>query len=189
MTCGHNFIGAGEGMLLRTTARITPFHICDAALELRMVGRCEHRRQWRDCRSRPATCASAFPASPAARRWASCDDVATLRKRGEAYERAWVKATARELDLMIEIERLKREVDREKSLRFGEYERSWIAEQEAMLASEDPEEREDARRSLAANKCKACCGTGLVNGEWLIDPTDPRHDNPPLCPCQNLENA
>lgn len=63
-----------------------------------------------DCRSRPATCTTAFPTSPAAQRWAACDDVATLRKRGQAYEHAWVKATARELDLMIEIERLRRKL-------------------------------------------------------------------------------
>lgn len=66
--------------------------------------------QYRKCASGRSSLAPIPAPSPAAQRWAACDDVATLRKRGQAYEHAWVKATARELDLMIEIERLKREV-------------------------------------------------------------------------------
>lgn len=183
--CEHNWSRAGE----RWAPFFACFWVCVATFDEAESGQCRRLGTdgYRHCMTRPATCVTAFSTSPAAQRWASCDDVAALRKRGQEYERGWVKSAARELDLMIEIERLKRELDREKSLRFGEYERSWIAEQEAMLASEDPEEREGARRSLAANKCKACCGTGLVAGEWLIDPDDPRYDNPPLCQCQNLE--
>lgn len=76
-------------------------------------GECERSRLppfHKRCAKNPGQCITAFPTSPAAQRWASCDDVAALRKRGQAYEHAWMKAMSRELDLMIEIERLKREV-------------------------------------------------------------------------------
>ena len=60
----------------------------------------------------PLTGARAPPPKPtlAAQRWADCADVATLRKRGQEYERGWVKAMSRELDLMIEIQRLRRKL-------------------------------------------------------------------------------
>lgn len=111
MTCEHNWSRAGE----RWATFHTCFWICVAAIDFDgfVFGKCRRHVPtdgYRHCMTRPATCAAAFPASAAAQRWATCDDVATLRKRGEAYEHAWVKATARELDLMIEIERLRREV-------------------------------------------------------------------------------
>lgn len=110
MTCEHNWSRAGN----RWATYDTCFWICVAAVDFDVVafGKCRRlgAGSHRHCLARPATCATAFPASPAARRWADCDDVATLRKRGEAYEHAWAKSAARELDLMIEIERLKREV-------------------------------------------------------------------------------
>jgi hypothetical protein len=66
--------------------------------------------QYRKCASGRESLAPLPKPTLAAQRWADCDDVAELRKRGQAYEHAWVKATARELDLMIEIQRLRRKL-------------------------------------------------------------------------------
>lgn len=120
MTCEHGWVRHGPSTMVQlspvTFPRFYFYHACWGRQEYvlaEMCGFCEpSRRRVAEvtCMARPATCATAFPASPAARRWAECDDVATLRKRGEAYEHAWVKSAARELDLMIEIERLKGEV-------------------------------------------------------------------------------
>lgn len=64
------------------------------------------------------------------------------------------------------------------------YESEWIQSMEDLLKSEDPEDRDYARRSLAAHRCTECKGVGLVPGPWLVDPDDPRHSKPPLCKCQ-----
>lgn len=66
-------------------------------------------------------------------------------------------------------------------------EREWVAQQEAILAtSEDPEARRVARLELAAYRCETCRGTGYAIS---VLPEDSRFQPPPLCPCQNLENA
>ncbi len=119
MNCEHGWVRHGPSTMVQlspvTFPRFYFYYACWGRQEylLAEMGFCKPPR-WRvaefTCEARPATCVTAFPTSAAAQRWAACDDAATLRKRGQAYEHAWVKATARELDLMIEIERLKREV-------------------------------------------------------------------------------
>ena len=106
--CEHNWSRAGQ----RWATYDTCFWICVTSFDVAEFGRCRRLSTdgYRHCMARHTACTTDFPRTLAAQRWAACDDLATLRERGQQYEHAWVKALARELDLMIEIQQLRRQL-------------------------------------------------------------------------------